>query len=559
MRTTGISRRQFTSVAVSATALGAIGVGPARARQAVINPENYSSLSIEALGHLNHFHNLSRQIPGDWSGMGIVSVDQEGDDGLHMQLPYMSYAVAVSQYLHTPAYRELNRGTLGNLIEKMRRNEVWDYWGRQVDGAGPRYSADPINVANVEYSGHLLPMMAMYEMFYRDGRWDKPGSFTLRHISPVKGYEEFVYDLPKIAEVTLKQFRESGYLGLECEPDEIFPTTCNIFPMHGFIHLDYMRGTKFADEVIPAHIKAWQQISPLYRVDAQGPVPFGIFEKGTVLGLSDSGAFGKFQFMNVHVREWVQSKYPVWRDRFFGIDDNGMLVPKTFEDGGRTNLQGERLPARASAASQLPQELRGSNEQPPHRLAAIAGEMGDTRFVEAALRYANHHNPPVWDKGALYYERNDELGTPRYTNRRGAILIASGKMWEKDAYSRLYHRPWGKAELEAPEVQDIDYPRVLVSQAVHDASADALIVSILPHGILPDSRQPTELSTSFSVIRLSPATTYQITRDGKSIGKLEKGQLSDLVSDAGLSMEKGALKIATHLRSAPQTFIVSAL
>mgnify|MGYP003408934663 FL=1 len=146
-------------------------------------------LDDKTLGHLRHVANLSRQMPNDWSDMGPYDPSQEGDDAYRYQLAYMTYALSLAQYHHTPAYRELWRDTMARLIGKMMRWEVWGYWELTSRGSkvlDPDMNAlgegwiDPVIRQNVMYSGHLLMMVGLYDMFYRDGRFDAPGSLTFQ-------------------------------------------------------------------------------------------------------------------------------------------------------------------------------------------------------------------------------------------------------------------------------------------------------------------------------------------------------------------------------------------
>jgi hypothetical protein len=548
---------------LGAGAVAAIGAAlPAAAAQAAAaigggghTGSDLPSLSVEALATLNHFHSIAAQAQGDWSGMGIESVDQHGDDGFHMQLPYMLYALAVAQHSKTPAYRELYKASMNGLIEKMKRNEVWDYWEKFSTGEDHydeahhhlvrKPEADPIKTANVMYSGHILPMLAMYEMFYRDGRWSAPDAFTLERLTPAAGFERFPWDMDSVQRNTVRQFVESDYLGLECYVDTIFPTTCLLFPLHGLIHYDHLKGTKVARDVISKHVNAWRRISTLYHMDKIGRTPYVLEPSRHSVGLSDSVAFGKTQFMNVFAPEYTRAAYPFWRKSLFDLDANGMLIPKPDSSRGEIPLDNTQPMTPRREKDNYPPNLTGSIEQLAHKVPPAALEVGDASLAAAALRYANHHNPPVWSNGELYYERNDEHGTPRFLNRRASILLGSGHVWSENAYRNIYDKPWGKTELEAPEVQSVDYPNVLVSQAYHDPRRDALHVTILPHGIVPSSQRPKALETSFRVVRLDPRKRYVVLRDGQATGDESSRQADGMV-------------IRTRLAGAPQRFEIVA-
>ena len=125
------------------------------------------------------------------------------------QLGYMAYALALAQYHKTPAYRELYQKALDNLIQKMIRKDVWYYWQNTSKGfttADPPQRGrglgwlDPVVEKNIMYSGHLINMVELYHMLYRDDRYDKPKSITFRWNLFEKVKDIFEYDGNKLAE-----------------------------------------------------------------------------------------------------------------------------------------------------------------------------------------------------------------------------------------------------------------------------------------------------------------------------------------------------------------------
>jgi len=158
---------------------------------------------------------------------GRFDLSQEG------AVAYMTYALSLTQYHHTPAYRELSSDTISRLIGKMMRWEVWGYWENAM-GEG---WIDPVISQNVMYSGHLLMMVGFYDMFYRDGRFDAPGSLTFQFRPVFRGIgpENFPYSHGKLAEVVFAEFERNDFIGCEFEPNGIF-VCCNQFPIIGFMH-----------------------------------------------------------------------------------------------------------------------------------------------------------------------------------------------------------------------------------------------------------------------------------------------------------------------------------
>lgn len=85
-------------------------------------------LTVEQCGHLRHIHNLASQLDGDWAFMGSEEPGQEWDTARRYQIATMSYAIGAAHYHRLPAMRSLLKPVFRNLIRKMLRRDVWDYW-----------------------------------------------------------------------------------------------------------------------------------------------------------------------------------------------------------------------------------------------------------------------------------------------------------------------------------------------------------------------------------------------------------------------------------------------
>jgi hypothetical protein len=159
----------FTGFAVAADA------GPA-----AIDATHYPSLSDKEIGHLRWIVKLAEQPPGDWSHMGGAEPGQENMEAYRYQLGFMTYFLALAQYHKTPAYREVYQRAMDRLIQKMVRKDVWSYWP-EVSKGGKAYDPDlkefgpgwidPVRDQNIMYSGHLLHMLGLYKMLYRDAKY----------------------------------------------------------------------------------------------------------------------------------------------------------------------------------------------------------------------------------------------------------------------------------------------------------------------------------------------------------------------------------------------------
>ena len=109
------------------------------------------------------------------------------------QLAYMAAALALVQHQYTPAYRELYRPTMDALIQKMTLPDIWESWlksSREGTAESDPDSSDltagwldPVARYNNMLKAYLLQAGALYEMLYRDGKYDKPGAFTFKYVA----------------------------------------------------------------------------------------------------------------------------------------------------------------------------------------------------------------------------------------------------------------------------------------------------------------------------------------------------------------------------------------
>jgi hypothetical protein len=510
-------------------------------------------LDDKTLGHLHHIVNLSRQIPGDWSDMGPYDPSQEGDDAYRYQLAYMTYTLGLAQYHHTPAYRELWRDTMARLIAKMMRWEVWGYWELTSRGSkvldpdlvklGDGW-IDPVIRQNVMYSGHLLMMVGLYEMLYRDGRFDAPGALTFqfRPVFRGMGPEDFPYEHSKLTKTIFKEFERNKFIGCECEPNGIF-VYCNQFPILGFMHYDHTHGTDFAARTIPEFKAQWQKNSTMFRNDPSADLPIFYRKKQDDFIYEESAdnnegitAVAWASVMHTWAPEYVESVYPRARDQILRHAEDGSLA---------VNLAGYLEKYKAY------QKNPGHHATDPMMvgvhifgtLALAAAEVGDTETLNGLLAYADKHLQPVWKNGGLFYPRNDDLSSPGYiTALIGNALIAAARLCPRDGFRNLYGNPWTEADLTKPELCDVNFPSVLVREASYPTSGPLLRLRLL-HGRVGSERQ------TVSVSRLPPADGIRIAVDGGEEIMVRNGKVSDHVQDIAAHIDEatGLLKITLNL------------
>lgn len=198
-------------------------------------------LSREQAGHIRHFHNLASQLEGDWSFFGSQDPGQEWLDAIRYQLAIMTYAAAAAHFHRLPALRAPFRELFQKLIKKMLRRDVWGYWyltsqsGILVDPDLKELRkpwADPVKEENIMYSGHLLLMIALYEMLFDSNEYETEGSITFNWDPIFWGFgpEKFEYSRKSLQNVIIKQMEKNGWVGVCCEPNMVF-VVCNQFPV----------------------------------------------------------------------------------------------------------------------------------------------------------------------------------------------------------------------------------------------------------------------------------------------------------------------------------------
>ena len=448
-------------------------------------------LDDKTLGHLRHIVNLSRQMPNDWSDMGPYDPSQEGDDAYRYQLAYMTYTLSLTQFHHTPAYRELWRDTMARLIGKMMRWEVWGYWELTSRGSkvlDPDMSAlgegwiDPVIRQNVMYSGHLLMMVGLYDMFYRDRRFDTPGSLTFqfRPVFRGMGPEDFPYDHSKLAQVIYDEFARNDFIGCECEPNGIF-VYCNQFPILGFMHYDHTHGTDLATRTVPKFKDQWQRRSTMFGKDPKADLPILFRKRQNDFIYEESEdnnegitAVAWASVMHTWAPEYVEMVYPRARDQILRRMDDGTLGVNLAGYFAKYKEYQHNPGHHATDPMMVGVHIFGT-------LALAAAEVGDTETLNGLLAYADKYLAPTWKNGGYFYPRNDDLSSVGYTTALiGNALIAGARICPRDGFRQMYDKPWNDAMLAAPEICEVDFPAVLVREASYPNDGTLLRIILAP-------------------------------------------------------------------------------
>jgi len=495
-------------------------------------------LSDAEVGQLRHFITLAQQDPDDWTGW--EAENQRNMEAYRYQIAFMSYALALQQYHSLPAWRELYRHTQARLILRMLQKPVWEYWevvsrgmpkhDPDFEGPGPGWR-DPVREKNVMYSGHVAHMAALYEMLYRDLRWDERGTLTFRWDAD----EAYVYDLPMLIRLLHDQMANNPWGGIECEINAVFPE-CNQHPILAMELYDRLHGTKYFEarhrfhdlfERAPMIDPETHEVVAYYRVK-QGDVlsnrhprvglPNDLFVWPMVkLGLmsfdSPSACGWTGAFMHAWDPKLVESNYPFQKAHH---------VEKETDD-----------------------QLRPDRDHTPELsvgyFATLAIEVGDADTARGLLAWADAHYGPVSENGELRYPRHRE-GKYRTSNLTGK-LIALARSNRPNGIWQMHNRPWSDDDFAYPLLEGVDFPRVIVRQAFWDPTPGKLVVAIEP------GSGPVE--TSFRLVQLDPSHSWELTRDGAVLARVSGGQATE-AHDARV-VDPGTLEVTTML-TAPQRF-----
>lgn len=512
---------------------------------ASINPADYPTLDDKELGSIRRIVKLSRLMPGDWSGMQDDAFGTVERLKL-FEIGYAAAMIGLVQHNYTPAYRELYRPTMDALIQKLTLPDVWEYWmsSSRVGTVGnPDASGltegwiDPVRKYNIFLKGYLVQSAAMYEMLYRDGKYNKPDAFTFRYVPNTwgNGAVTFRYSLPDLAKIVHQEFVDRNYQGVLCEPNRMYPA-CNQPPILGLVNYDQVYGTDYAGDVIPKFKAAWIQNGYTNPVTKQN-VSWVEADQNKLVwpgsAVLDGWVGG---WMPAWAPEMMQKIYPGQRDLYINKFLNGSYAKDAPPMGA---------PEGGTAFLSLGYGLVGF----------MAAEVGDNDSRQKLLAYADRNFNPVWEDGAYYYPRSGDYKTDANGNSHGMdtwtgnVLLALMRLDKGHGFYRLYHEPWGQAELTAPQVTNVDYLVTNVSQAYYDAKKSALIVTVKPGPM--KAKQ-----TSFVVQNLDPVATYTVVKDGRIVGRVSPK--SRQIGTAVVWRPDGDLTVNTEIDRAHSFVIVSA-
>ncbi|KAJ5247100.1 hypothetical protein N7468_002083 [Penicillium chermesinum] len=487
-----------------------------------IDLERYPKLSKEQAGHLRHFHNLATADDGEWPHMGAQEPAQEFLDAYRYQLATMAYASGVTHYHRMPAMRGIFKPLMRRLIHKMLRREVWGYWyltsqsGKAVDPDLKELRkpwADPIIRENIMYSGHLLLMTGMYTMLFDDDEFEKPGSLTF-HWDPMfwgMGPETFEYDIRSLQDAIIGEMRRNKWIGACCEPNVVF-VACNQFPVWigrpcgnarlayveqiiGMRYLDARHGTHTADDVLKEYRAALEKSNLVSNTELFKDF---VAVKQNVIFAPKS--YRSAAFMHAWNPEFVESGYEAHSTGFItNVDGTVELHHPVVAQKLRALMQENGIKDVSSAMIKEAREhylaTKDSVPKPPGKkeygwpvlgyVVQWLSELGKSTELQGLLHFADENLRPTWEKGGLFYPRNDSstdsigrLSLMEPFTGNGAIGYA--RLNVADGQKKMWEQPWTRETLQTrPWVDGIDLSSgVNCLRGEWDEKSEVLIVTL---------------------------------------------------------------------------------
>jgi hypothetical protein len=413
---------------------------------------------------------------------------QTGLSSLRYQVPHLYYALGLTHFNRLPAAPGAFKDTQTTLMRKMVRQEVWDYW-YDISRSGPHFDptltelrkpwADPVRKENIMYSGHVHAMAGMYGVLYNDDRYEKPDSIVFNY-KPYSGIDagQFSYDFTKLNDAIFWQANENGWLGVECEPNLVF-LVCNQYPLLGFHFHDLRKGTSNARIAEDGFIQAWQKRGVLVDGTQANP-SFMRLKQDDNIGIAPAGGAHNAAIMHAWAPELSKKVYAEAVRRSLKPGPNGTYSP--FPNTAAVT-------AKVNAAYAAGQSVAGIEDrsfvwrQPAMGFAALwLAEAGETERLEGLLAHADTYMNPTWEKGGLYYPRNDRSwdadGNMTFMDTiTGNADLAWARLSPAGGLNALYSKPFTPEHFARPKLAAVSN-NVDVLRGTHVANGKGLALTL---------------------------------------------------------------------------------
>jgi Linalool dehydratase/isomerase len=423
-------------------------------------------MSTEDLATLRWFVNRSLQPRDSFDGYDIV--EQFQTSAIRYQIFMAGWVLAASQLTRTPAFRGYVSAAQRALIDKVTHKRVWGYWRFEQAWGNLSLDWDPMARDNIMLSGYYGNMLGFYESNTGDDRYRVPGSLPF-----VINRRRWDYDFDKLAEAVHANMKRSRMTLFPCEPNWIY-SMCNMTGINTLLLSDRLHGTAYDASVGDDLRRRLREefVTPDGRITAIRSARLGITIPMLTSTLADTTAA---TMMHAADPELARRTWTIVRNEFVDISgDIPSIALRGWDAIDTGNYQ--RGDVNAFAA-----------------VMWAAAEMGDSEVYDALLPHVESTFGPTESDGARWYRGGSNQANSLYALARFSL---------PGTFRRLVAEGPGRAVLEGPYLEAVNYPEVLVAFADTDGSDLRLV---LHPGGADVGRQ------RLGIEQLRPGTTYRVS------------------------------------------------
>ena len=485
-----------------------------------IDPASYQQIGTDEMGLFRWYLSVCDDPLDDFSKIKSYEDSQFYLSSYRYPIAFMTYFFATEQYFKLPAYSELIKPRMDRLIQKMQEKQVWQYWAvrsKGVDFLEPGLNTpypekhDPVADENIMYSGHLGHMIGLYEMLYKDMKWETPDSIVFKWSDT----EEYKYNNYSLQKVMYDQMMNNSYHSIECEPNAVF-AECNQHPILSFMLYDQVHGTSMAEArklFLDFFLKnsfinpVTHETGLLWLVKQKTMITqeFASFGNNLSLFTVPLAWLGQIIINSSVSNGWNGAMMHAWEPALIERHYPYQKEKHVIDDGSMAHLKSEMITDQIATPF----------------FALLASEVGDTVTRDKLVAWCNSFYKAEWVNGMLVYpvgadtyinQQKDKSYTPWPQNLTG-VLVAYAAANPHDGIMTLHNNPFTLKNFDSPQVTGVDFPNVLLKRAIYDFEKEALIMTTMGGAETPSG------DTSFNVTQLDPTRTWELFMDGVSQGE----------------------------------------
>ncbi|MEP3629065.1 MAG: hypothetical protein ABJN04_03580 [Hyphomicrobiales bacterium] len=383
-------------------------------------------LSLSDVQHLRLLYDRALQPIDEFNGFDWR--DQFQTAAVRYQINFASYALSTVQSGYLSAFKGYLDTAQQNLAAKQQQERIWQYWKLENLWGNLKIGADPVPNANIMYTGFVAAQLAYYQAVSGNTDFDEAGSFVCASSSG----ERFEYSLPDFIELLTKQYKQSQFGLLACEPNWVYPL-CNAITATSIKTFDNLQGTDNWNEI--KHSFRKQLESEFIRNDGL-LTPFRSTYTGLAIPPIGGAVMQSFPclFLNSILPDIAERQWALFRNRLTNKNWDRAFWPI---DIGNYSF------SRASSYAAT---------------AAAAVEMGDLDIAERVIEKLDEACPLTLEAGVRHHENASLWANCLSIMARNGQSGMLNKITEST----------GTVKANNPFIKDVSYPEVLVARAVYE-------------------------------------------------------------------------------------------